>query len=427
MGEAHEPGTGQEDALLAEADAPTELHLRLLTAAVQAQSLDEMLREVYEVLGTPAVLIDGTMRLAAHWPHGTDPGDADWSSVVSSGFVNERFAEITQRGQQGPGSPAIQMVRHYDATADELPKYRCTIVSSHGGVSAGLMLLEQAGPLDETRRGLLPCVCQAVANVMDKHGFSGSGRVDQLGSLLAAIEDGEVGDPSQVEELLARQGVQVEPPFVAVRWGIPRGRDMYAPYWRRLANERIGACVGHGGEALLGVVGVGREGAYRRLLDAATAFGQATGLSCGVSATGATLAQLADRMHEASGAYRVGMEAAPSRLVHEYADHACDLLLRQGAVHGYLAHHPDPRIAALRAHDAAHSTDYVEVLAAYLSNFNNLSRTAQARGQHRNTLAYQVRQIGLVMGCDLDDPHVAFSLHVMLEAEQAGNASAARR
>lgn len=417
---------GLRDLTCTEADLDR-LCLELFSVAVRARSLDEMVREVSELLGNPVVLIDGTMRLAAYWPHDADPDDEDWRSVVATGFVSERFAGITQRGQQGPENPAAQAVRHYAETEDELPKYRCTVVSAQGGVVAGLMVLENGAPLTEARRALLPSICQAVANVMDKYGFAGQGRADHLGSLLGAVAAREVEDPAQIEELLDRQGVAVTAPFVAVYWEIPQERAMYAPYWRRLANERIGTCVGRCGDSLLGVVPVRQKEAYRRLVDAARDFGKATGLPCGISAPGTSLAQLANRMGEARDTCTAGSTAHPDRLVHEYAAYACDLLLQQDAVQHYVARHPDPRIALLRDHDAEQGTEYVAALAAYLGNFNNLSRAAQERGLHRNTLGYQIRQIARITGCDLDDPHTAFGLQVALEAERAGHEVTARK
>lgn len=85
---------GLRDLTCTEADLDR-LCLELFSVAVRARSLDEMVREVSELLGNPVVLIDGTMRLAAYWPHDADPDDEDWRSVVATGFVSERFAGIT--------------------------------------------------------------------------------------------------------------------------------------------------------------------------------------------------------------------------------------------------------------------------------------------------------------------------------------------
>nr|WP_308251194.1 helix-turn-helix domain-containing protein [Streptomonospora nanhaiensis] len=78
----------------------------------------------------------------------------------------------------------------------------------------------------------------------------------------------------------------------------------------------------------------------------------------------------------------------------------------------------DPRVSALAAHDAAHNSDLVPSLLAYLEEFGDV-RTASARLHvHPNTLRYRVRRAESVSGIDLSDPTQRLFTHLQLLLER---------
>ncbi|HEU0132587.1 MAG TPA: helix-turn-helix domain-containing protein [Mycobacteriales bacterium] len=63
-----------------------------------------------------------------------------------------------------------------------------------------------------------------------------------------------------------------------------------------------------------------------------------------------------------------------------------------------------PRLAVLRAEDAARGTAYLPTLAAYFDSFGNVVRAAAVLGVHANTFRYRLRRLVEVSGLDLGDP-----------------------
>lgn len=84
-----------------------------------------------------------------------------------------------------------------------------------------------------------------------------------------------------------------------------------------------------------------------------------------------------------------------------------------------------PQLAALRAHDAAHGSDYVATLAACLDSLGNVATSSERLGVHVNTFRYRLRRLVNVAGLDLDDPDQRLVCALELAAPPAPEASVA--
>ena len=82
--------------------------------------------------------------------------------------------------------------------------------------------------------------------------------------------------------------------------------------------------------------------------------------------------------------------------------------LREGDVLGPLA--------VLQAHDAAHSSEHLRTLAAWLDHPGAPGQAARAIHVHPNTLRYRMNRIADLAGLDLDDPLVRLALRLQLAA-----------
>src|SRR6476661_6518760 len=82
--------------------------------------------------------------------------------------------------------------------------------------------------------------------------------------------------------------------------------------------------------------------------------------------------------------------------------------LREGDVLGPLA--------VLQAHDAAHSSEHLRTLAAWLDHPGAPGQAARAIHVHPNTLRYRMNRIADLAGLDLDDPQVRLALRLQLAA-----------
>lgn len=73
-------------------------------------------------------------------------------------------------------------------------------------------------------------------------------------------------------------------------------------------------------------------------------------------------------------------------------------------------------VAALRAHDAAHNSQYLETLRAYLECLGDVALASQLVHVHPNTLRYRLRRLCELFDLDLDDPveRLVAELHLRL-------------
>ncbi|WP_031469613.1 PucR family transcriptional regulator [Sciscionella sediminilitoris] len=79
-------------------------------------------------------------------------------------------------------------------------------------------------------------------------------------------------------------------------------------------------------------------------------------------------------------------------------------------------------IADLAGHDAAHGTEYLPTLRAWLLTQGELPSTAQRLDVHPNTVRHRLRRMGEVTALDLDDPQRRLAMMIMLAAadQEAG-------
>lgn len=77
-------------------------------------------------------------------------------------------------------------------------------------------------------------------------------------------------------------------------------------------------------------------------------------------------------------------------------------LLRDPAARPALATFAERTLGALERHDVALHGDLVRTLAIYLACNGNASRAATALFLHRNSLAYRLQRISLILRRDLD-------------------------
>ncbi|WP_406335437.1 PucR family transcriptional regulator [Streptomyces sp. NBC_00203] len=69
-----------------------------------------------------------------------------------------------------------------------------------------------------------------------------------------------------------------------------------------------------------------------------------------------------------------------------------------------------------RTEDAAHGTDYVPTLHAWLEHQGNIRTAAEQLHVHANTLRYRLTKIEQTVGIDLADPDIRLVLALQLKA-----------
>ena len=84
-------------------------------------------------------------------------------------------------------------------------------------------------------------------------------------------------------------------------------------------------------------------------------------------------------------------------------------LLFMSEQHSLLQQMHREKLQPLIDYDAAHQSQLLPTLRAYLFHNSSLQETARLTFTHRNTIGYRLRKIKELLGCDLDDSEVRFS------------------
>jgi DNA-binding PucR family transcriptional regulator len=79
-------------------------------------------------------------------------------------------------------------------------------------------------------------------------------------------------------------------------------------------------------------------------------------------------------------------------------------------------------VEVLREHDAAHGSDYLLTLTAWLDHPGRPTDAARAIHVHPNTMRYRMNRIADLAGLDLEDPVVRLAVRLQLAAVHAPTA-----
>ena len=194
--------------------------------------------------------------------------------------------------------------------------------------------------------------------------------------------------------------------------------------WHRLA-EAVTAALGRGAivwqrsAGVAALVAPGRAG-REALLEAAAALQAEAArrlpgslVAVGIGRTCADPLDLAASHREALRALAVGGRTRGAGHVSLFEDLGLDRLLA-GCSDGELTAFRDATLGKLLAHDAAHQSELVRTLEAFLASGGNAARAAQALFVHYNTLRHRLGTIEQVLGQDLDDADARLSLALAL-------------
>ncbi|CAA9275176.1 MAG: hypothetical protein AVDCRST_MAG57-3645 [uncultured Blastococcus sp.] len=165
-------------------------------------------------------------------------------------------------------------------------------------------------------------------------------------------------------------------------------------------------------------VGADAPTADERAAAVATEFLQRTGGRVpgviGVGTVAPDVSALTRSRDSADRALRVLRAGASSRRVARAADvHVESLMLQLADLAAAEGHRTSGPVARLAEYDAAHRTQLVETLGAWLDSFGDAITAAAQVHVHPNTFRYRLRRIREVGGIDLDDADSRFA--AMLE------------
>ena len=163
-----------------------------------------------------------------------------------------------------------------------------------------------------------------------------------------------------------------------------------------LFNHSLVQIKHHGGEFMSSVVHLLREHACK----------------AGLSDTFDDFGLVRTYYHEAELALSLGQVRDPHFWYFNFGDYALDYIAYQATRQlgaNQVAH---KGLLALKAHDAAKGTDYVETLKAYLDNNQNAVRTAEQLFVHRTSLIRRIQRIEKIGNLNLADANEVAYLQI---------------
>ena len=244
----------------------------------------------------------------------------------------------------------------------------------------------------------------------------------QSDTLHALLRDVLVGqqdfDPAAAREALALYGWDASNEYTVVKLVFFAGAnwETAAPYicrqlerqWRNSVAFTLGTSIvwlfnhslvqikHHGGEFMSSVVHLLREHACK----------------AGLSDTFDDFGLVRTYYHEAELALSLGQVRDPHFWYFNFGDYALDYIAYQATRQlgaNQVAH---KGLLALKAHDAAKGTDYVETLKAYLDNNQNAVRTAEQLFVHRTSLIRRIQRIEKIGNLNLADANEVAYLQI---------------
>jgi GAF domain-containing protein len=210
-----------------------------------------------------------------------------------------------------------------------------------------------------------------------------------------------------------------------------RLQNLLMLYGRSVSDRAVSTSIGH---VLYLLVPVGTASqrsqlafVVQQIVDKAN---EILGLSllAGVSSSVFTVGDLPRARGEADQVLEVLLEGRSDTRIATYDEAGTRIFLleMQRLVGPQLARRAS-KIAKLLEHDAAHGTEFVSTLRAWLDAFGDANAVAEATHVHPNTVRHRLRRLAEIADLDLNDPTERFAVELQLRLGPAAKPPAMRR
>ena len=108
----------------------------------------------------------------------------------------------------------------------------------------------------------------------------------------------------------------------------------------------------------------------------------------------------------------MGIRLHKEKKFHFYQDYILYHLLNLAGENKDLKSFYNPLIIKLMEYDEEYQTKYAQTLYTYLSNGNNLAKSARIFNIQPNSMSYRIKRIEKLLNIDLNDPDVSFCLYL---------------
>lgn len=194
---------------------------------------------------------------------------------------------------------------------------------------------------------------------------------------------------------------------VVILAGENLGKEESLSFWRFAVENTISRLVEkysvwkHGGQLVLILAGVS-EAEQEACAEKLAALGEKPGyghIRVGIGRNQCGVVHLARSYQQALAAAQMAKQRHCSKTF--YRELGIYKLLLAGEQKSVLQELYQETLGRLTAYDAAHGTDYLEVLRCYLEQDGSVQAVAKLTYVHRNTINYKLKKIRELTGCDL--------------------------
>ncbi len=211
----------------------------------------------------------------------------------------------------------------------------------------------------------------------------------------------------------------------AVDDGSRARHDVFSSVRRALASVQVEALTSTKGDRVVALVrgpaGEGEASDFRQGLEHALrgrlrAYLPGVSVRAGLGAAVQRPGDLRRSHDEALACLRAAQGAAPGLVFIAYDELGVLGVLYDPADPGRLSRFVQTRLGSLVEYDAAHRSDLVHTLSAYLDSACNKIETSRTLNIHLSTLKYRLDRVGSIIDLDLADPDLRFEAHLATRA-----------
>jgi purine catabolism regulator len=404
------------------------LQRELSRTAFDAPGIAPLAERLADLVGRPVMVLDPALRplATARWPDELQP-HRRW---LGGGHGDNWW----RGGQERGGRPALAPIA----------------VGSHFG--GYLAVWDGPAPLDHIDARAIEHAATIFALEMLHERTSYELELRLKGDLLRDLSGGEYRDDRDIQRILADLGYTIAGPWrfaqVHATWRQPTSE--WSARWRdevQVPQARLYPAVQRDCLQVVGVAAVvpWRSGfllllpaapdnlardldVAAELLDrvraAAERVGQGARVNLAVSSPVRTARELGHGLHEAEQALEVArrLDVVDRPLAFEHLGVYRVLLGGGGSRHRH--DFVEDALGQLRRYDAAHGTDLLATLRAYVEADYNANETARRLYVHSNTLAYRLRSIRRLLGGDPARGDLRLQVELALKLEDLPRLSA---
>ena len=135
-------------------------------------------------------------------------------------------------------------------------------------------------------------------------------------------------------------------------------------------------------------------------------------LIAGISYCFHDIANISEAYEQSTIAMNMGIRLHKEKKFHFYQDYILYHLLNLAGENKDLKSFYNPLIIKLMEYDEEYQTKYAQTLYTYLSNGNNLAKSARIFNIQPNSMSYRIKRIEKLLNIDLNDPDVSFCLYL---------------